>query len=331
MFLFAQGKVVVVIRYRTFRNTDPPALAQAWNASCTSRGTYPLRSTAPLEFAVFSKPYFDPAGLIIAEDEGRIVGFAHAGFGPDGTENKLDVSVGVICVIAISAGVRRQKIGSELLRRAEEYLIRRGARTIVAGPVRPYTPFYFGVYGNSDLPGFLASDPGAAEFFQKHGYQVWHAQRVFDRHLSQMEPVVDSRFLSLRRRFDVQLVTAPELSSWWQDCVLGPIEPVEFRLMDKLSGIPSARTLIWEMNAFRGGGFPIAGILDVNVRPDLQRQGLARFLLSQMLRYLQEQFFKTIEAQCANANEPYIALLRGLGFEQVDVGQSFRKQLAENG
>ena len=48
-----------VISYRRFRNTDPPALAEVWNESLTSRGTYPLQTPALFERWVFSKPYFD--------------------------------------------------------------------------------------------------------------------------------------------------------------------------------------------------------------------------------------------------------------------------------
>ena len=87
--------------------------------------------------------------------------------------------------------------------------------------------------------------------------------------------MVDPRFVSLRRRYDVQLVPQPEISSWWQECVLGVFEPVEFRLMDKLNGIPAA-ALVWEMSAGRPPGQGAAGILDIQVRPDVRRQGLAR-------------------------------------------------------
>ncbi|MBX9585571.1 MAG: GNAT family N-acetyltransferase, partial [Gemmataceae bacterium] len=68
--------------FRRFRNTDPPALADVWNESHTARGAYPLRTPALLERWVFSKTYFDHDGLIVAEDGGRVVGYALAGFAP---------------------------------------------------------------------------------------------------------------------------------------------------------------------------------------------------------------------------------------------------------
>src|SRR4051794_15510490 len=72
-----------VIHYRTFRNPDPPALLEVWNACCTSRGAAPFRVTTLLEYFTFAKPYFDPAGMILAVEDGKVVGFVHAGFGPN--------------------------------------------------------------------------------------------------------------------------------------------------------------------------------------------------------------------------------------------------------
>jgi len=318
-----------VIRYRTFRNTDPPALAAAWNQCCTSRGAFPLRSTAPLEFAVFSKPYFDAKGLIVAEEEGQVVGFAHAGFGPDAAENSVNRDIGVICALMVVPGKRRIGIGAELLRQAESYLTNCGVVEIVAGQVPPITPFYFGVYGNANLPGFLKSDALAAPFFEKHGYERWNTTLVFERQLPQMEPVVDGRFVALRRRYDAQLVLGPQMQSWWQDCKFGPIEPAEFRLVDKLTTIPAARCLLWEMHALRNAGNPIAGLLELQVRPEMRRNGLARFMLSMLMRYLQERYFRTVEIQCEEDNDACIRLLQGLGFENVDVGHSFRKSAGQ--
>ena len=63
------------------------------------------------------------------------------------------------------------------------------------------------------------------------------------------------------------------------------------------------------------------------VRPELRRQGLGKFLLAHVLRYLQEQFFGVVEVQCQQQNDPASALFRSLGFDQIDVGKSYRKEL----
>jgi ribosomal protein S18 acetylase RimI-like enzyme len=59
---------------------------------------------------------------------------------------------------------------------------------------------------------------------------------------------------------------------------------------------------------------------------EMRRQGLAKFLMAQILRYLQDQFFNLVEIQVQADNTAAIELLRGLGFEQVDAGHIYRKQ-----
>ena len=57
------------------------------NQSFTGRGAVQLRSSYPLERFAYSKPFFDPDGLIVAVDGEQRVGFVHAGFGPNGDQN----------------------------------------------------------------------------------------------------------------------------------------------------------------------------------------------------------------------------------------------------
>jgi len=314
-----------VIRFRPFRNTDPPVVADMWNDSLSQRGAFRLRNATLLEYCIFAKPYFDPNGLVIAEDDGHPVGFVHAGFGPTASESDLAFDAGVVCAIAVRPSHRRQKIGGGLLRHAEEYLGGLGAAQLVAGGLRPLNPFYFGLYGGSDSPGFLASDEAAAPFFEHHGYRCATTTIILGRKLDGYQAPVDPRFIALRRRYDVQLVPQPEIGSWWQECVMGVFDPVEFRLVDKLSTIPAARTLVWEMSAGRQPGNSAAGVLDVQVRPDVRRQGLARFLVNQMLRYVQDQHFRSAEVHVPELNQPALALFKGLGFEQIDIGRNYRK------
>jgi ribosomal protein S18 acetylase RimI-like enzyme len=115
-----------------------------------------------------------------------------------------------------------------------------------------------------------------------------------------------------------------EIPSWWQECVLGQFEPVEFRLVDKFSALPAARTFVFEMQGTKPGE-QAAGILDLNVRPDARRQGLARYLLANSMRYLQEQYFRRVETQVTESNEVGNTLVRNLGFEQVDTGRTYSK------
>jgi ribosomal protein S18 acetylase RimI-like enzyme len=322
---------ISVVQYRSFRNTDPPALVEIWNESFQGRGSARIRHASVFERHVLAKPYFDAEGLIVAEEEGRLVGFAHAAFGPNQREALLARSNGIVCLVAVRPSHRKHGIGTELLKRAEAYLQENGAQSIHAGMMRPMTPFYFGLYGGSDLPGILTSDREASAFYEGHGYRPSETCLVFHRYLDQPINIIDGRFPNLRRKFDVRILPRIAIGTWWQECVLGLIEPVEFRLEEKASGKPVARATAWEMEAFScTWNQPAVGVLDLNVREDLRRQGLAKFLLAQLLRYLQDQYFGLAEIQALDQNQAAAGLFRSVGFEQVDFGRIYRKPEASS-
>lgn len=315
-----------MVHYRSFRNDDPPHLADIWNAAFTSRGAVRLRHSSPLESYVFAKPYFDPAGLVVAVEEGQRLGFAHAGFRSDAEERRLCTKAGVLCAIGVRPSHRRCGIGSALLQHCEEYLRSRGAETLYAGPMRPLDPFYFGLYGGSELPGFLETDTSAKPFLLRRGYQIHDTSLVFHRSLVQPLDIPDGRFADLRRRYEVCVAPRSGARSWWQECVHGPVELIEFRLEEKVTGRVAARVFVWDMEGFSWRwSQPSVGIVDLTVLPELRRQGLAKFLLAQLLKYLQDQFFSLVEVQTMQANEPAVHLYRALGFQQVDSSHIYRR------
>ncbi len=314
-----------MIHYRTYRNDDPPGLVQVWNEAFTGRGAVRMHGSLWLEYFLFSKIYFDPESLIIAQADRQIVGFSWAGFGPNDSESALDTDSGVICLLGVAPSYRRQGIGSELLRRAETYLRSRGSKELFAGPMYPLNPYSFGVYGGSYSPGFLDSDPLAQPFFEHHGYAVTSSCSIFQRSLKHTLAIADGRFAAHRLRYEIH--SNPfQGTTWWQECILGPVELYEYRLQDKLTGRTAARTLLWEMETYmpRWNEHAI-GITDIVIAAELRRQGLAKYLMAQLLRYLQEQYFGMVEVQVQSDNTAGISLFHSLGFDQIDIGHIYRK------
>jgi ribosomal protein S18 acetylase RimI-like enzyme len=312
-----------LIHFRTFRNPDPPALVDVWTAACTGRGVVPLRLPTLLEYFTFAKPYFDPEGLIVAEADGVPIGFVHAGFGPKLQGTALDNHTGVTCALAVKPESRRQGVGAGLLRKSEEYLRKRGARELWAGPLPTRNPFTFGLYGGSDSAGFLASDGLARPFFEKHGYTIAASWLVWQRPLTRLQLPNDQRFARYRERFEILAAPVPP-DNWYRECVLGPIELVEFRLQDKATGAVAAKLTLWEMEPFsQPWNEQAVGLVDLQIAPAMKRQGLAKFLLAQTLLHLQDQYFTLVEAHTAIENEPAARLLKMLGFAQIDTGYSY--------
>ena len=122
----------------------------------------------------------------------------------------------------------------------------------------------------------------------------------------------------------VRIKTFP---SWWQECVLNPLEPIEFFLKDKATGTRVAGALAWEMPSLSGrGALPAVGIVDLEVNESKRRLGLGKFFLAVIVRTLQDQYFETAEIQVDAANTAALNLCRGLGFEEVDVGRVYKKE-----
>jgi ribosomal protein S18 acetylase RimI-like enzyme len=312
-----------VIHYRTFRNPDPPRLVEIWNA-CAGRGAAFVRLAAVLEYFVFAKPYFDPEGLIVAEADGRPVGFALGGFGPNADGTGLDTSVGVACSLGVLPAHRRQGVGTQLLHRCEDYLRRRGAAELRAGPLAPRNPFTFGLYGGSSSPGFLDSDALARPFLERNGYRAEESCLVLQRPLDRVNVPVDARLSSHRQRYEIHAASYSH-AGWWRECVAGPIELIEYRLLDRLTHRVSGRATLWEMDGYsQQWNEHAVGIVDLEVVPEQRRHGLAKFMLSQLLRHLHEQFFSLIEIQAAPSNAAAVGLLFGLGFTQVDTGRCYK-------
>ena len=318
-----------MIQYRPFINLDPPGLVDVWNESFTTRGAAALRSPTLLEFFVFAKPYFDPDGLIVATDDAKRVGFVLAGFGPSADGARLDTASGVVNLLAVIPAYRKKGVGAELASRAEDYLRRRGAKTLYAGPMGPFNPFTFGLYGGSGSPGFLDSDAAARPFFEKRGYKPDETALVFQRPLDRPPVVADARFAAFRQRYDIQV--GPRTgTTWWQECVFGPLELHDYRLIEKATGKWASRASLWEMETYAPTWNEHAvGVAELETIPEMRRKGLSKFLIAQVLRHLHEQFFTVAEIQTAETNAAMLNLIRGLGFTQVDRGSRFRLEASE--
>jgi GNAT superfamily N-acetyltransferase len=190
----------------------------------------------------------------------------------------------------------------------------------------PHNPFYFGLYGGSSTPGFLLADAAAAPFLARHGYRVDRSCQVLQRRLDSSVNIADGRFVGLRRRFDFKGGPRRGVASWWGESVVGPVELVEVLLEEKATGHVAASAAYWEMEDFgRSWNENPIGLVELEVRQDLRRQGQARFLLAQTFRYLQDQFYSLMEVQVPAENAGALALFKGLGFQAIDTGHSYRK------
>ena len=314
-----------MIEYRSFRNADPPELVRLWNAAVEGRAARPIQVDA-LESAVFSKLYFDPRGLLLAIESGRPVGFAHGGFGCDQAGDRLDRSLGVVSAVLVHPKHRRHGIGRELVRHVEHYLTQSGAQVIYAGGMNPVNPFYLGVYGGSELPGFLHSSPSAKPFVEACGYRRADECLVLTSSLTTMRDFPDPRFVRIRRTTLFEEDCLPK-NTWWWASTMGPFDQRRFRVLSREDGHQLAEATAWDMVYLsRTLGARTAGLVGVEVAEDVRGQGFGKFLVAEVLARLREHYFAAVEVQTMERNQTAIELYRSLGFEEIDRGTIYRKE-----
>jgi len=147
------------VHFESYRPAMLPGMLDVWNAA--SGGAFPLREAVFRQNAITS-PHFDPAGCWAAVDDGgRVAGFSVAKIArePIGAQGLVS-DRGWISLIAVHPAAQRRRLGSALLRFAEQSLRRSGRTTAVLGG----DPDHF-------FPGIPAGTPAVA-FFQNRGYRV---------------------------------------------------------------------------------------------------------------------------------------------------------------
>jgi ribosomal protein S18 acetylase RimI-like enzyme len=316
-----------LIGYRSFRNNDPPHLAEIWRTRSGLRGYAQPMTAMLLDRLVFSKPYFDQSGLIVATDKDRAIGFAHAGFGPVDDESALSTEIGASILTLVAPHPDEAAIAAELISHCEAYLRDRGAKVLYGGGIRPLNAFYVGLYGGSELPGILDSDPQHQGFFRAAGYREIDRTVVLHRELSGFRPIVDRQQMQLRRRVQIKYVCDPPFRSWWEACTVGEFTRLKFELFLTDENKPAAMATLTDMETFsQTWGARTAGMVDVWVADAHRRQGMGLSLVGEILRQAAEQGYGLVEVQTMQQNRAALALYQKLGFEQVDSGVVYRKE-----
>ncbi|HEX5472017.1 MAG TPA: GNAT family N-acetyltransferase [Lacipirellulaceae bacterium] len=312
--------------FRSFRNSDPPRLADVWRGQPSQRGRMQPVTASLLEQLVFSKPYFDPAGLIVVERDATVIGFAHAGFGANDEQNGISTDSGTTYQLLLRDELRDSALAADLLARAETYLRDRGAKVIYAGGVRPLNAFYLGLYGGSELPGILVGDTLFHEACRQSGYREIDRVLILQLDLVGFRAAVSRNQRLLRRELVCQEVPSPPNQSWWEACTTGAFERIRFMLTRPSSCEALADVWFWDIEPLSTSwGRPTAGMFDLNVSSEHRRKGLATLLLSEAFDRLRNRGILLVEAQTMQQNAPALALYSNLGFTNVDEGVIYRK------
>jgi len=145
------------VRIRPYQGQDEPALVRLWNRTMT----HDLINEAVFRTRVLLDLNFNPQGLLVAETDGKLVGFllSIARQVPLHLQG-LEEDRAWITAFGVDPDYRRRKIASQLFQAA---LARLSPRQVL---ISPYTPNYF-------IPGVdVQAYPEAVAFLQAAGWEI---------------------------------------------------------------------------------------------------------------------------------------------------------------
>ncbi len=273
-----------MLTYRSFRNADPPILTALWRSRAGRPGFMDPVSPDLLEQLVFAKLYFDYAGLILAFQDGLPVGFAHAGFGPNEQLSAVSFDLGVTSIVIVRPDCAEGEVAAGLLEKCEQYLRAKGAKVLYGGGIQPLNPFYLGLYGGSELPGVLDSDPEVRNLFQSHDYQEIERTRIAQVDLSRFEAVIDRSQMQIRRQMVVEETIDFPTRNWWEACTLGEFDLTRFEMVPRVRRTRRGTRYFPKHGSGRGQFFGPAVRLDrISRRSRLSPPRLRRFFTQRSL------------------------------------------------
>ena len=315
---------------RPFLNSDPPALMAIWNAQPDQKHVARQLNLATLECFVLAKPYFDRQGLLIATEGDRVVGFAHAGFGPNGDRTDIDRQTGVICAVQILPDWNLVESNRQLIRAAEQYLFERGVQRILGGPVSPYECFYHGLASTGEAVGVPMGDAALREAYGAMGYAVGAENVLLRRDLSEYRPPFDRRQRALQRNYEVLVELDSGVADWWDLCRYGPLPRCEFHLLDRLSRARLGQVIWWDQ-AFSGASLQSAvAFTQLEIAREYRRQGFGTLLLTEAMKQLKASGALQASTQVDAGNESALAFFRAIEFEESTRGTTFVKSRADS-
>lgn len=157
---------------RTFQNGDEVGIVELWNEVLVHDPINPNR----FRKQILLDANFDPKGLIIAEEDGKIVGAVLAitrKLPMDGTN--LESDTGWITFFMVHSQFERANIGHQLFEKACEYVKNEGAEKVYFSS---YAPNYF-------VPGIdEESYPKGYAFLQKEGFKKVYSPVAMHRALT---------------------------------------------------------------------------------------------------------------------------------------------------
>lgn len=313
---------------RTFRNTDLAAVCKVWNAHFGDLGTSCQIDPLRLELCSLAKPYFQARDLLIAEYEEQVVGFLHLGpMANDQLTNAQpgSAAINALCVVPCDG---EASVAAALLARAEQQLLEDAIASCQFKPMLPNGCFYLGLGPGDSMAGATTSERRVCDWIGKAGFVSCLPTNQWELDLADYQPPIDRVQIQIRRGCHVERLADEPALPWWQACLLGHTDPIQFRLTSRSDGELLCEALYWSVAAeLQSVPESLLWLWPPQVPSEAQVADQIVFLLGEACRQLQAERVDTIRTVSAASDTRLNAILRRLQFKAIHNGVVFEKKL----
>jgi GNAT superfamily N-acetyltransferase len=303
-----------VVQIRPFLNSDVPNLVELWHRQEACEGRISRITPAMLETHVFARSYFDPSGLLVAEQDHDLVGASLCGFAPTPDGAGLDQRAGILSLLLIDAD-SSVETSRRLWAAAQEYFARRGCQTVYFGSRFPDSPFLNGFCGGTFVPGVTTADHVQLNRLASFGFQPGESIEVLKLDLPGYRLPIDRRVVMAKRQYEVRLSLDPLPPNWWQNNVLAFRHHLDFRIVQRKSNQICGRLSVCNtLPQDSGWDSRFFGIIRIEIDSALQRAGLGQAMLSDAIKDLEQRGVEQLEAQVPRSNAACHSMLTKIGF-----------------
>ena len=326
-----------MLTIRPFRNEDPPRILDLWRKTQLRPDGFvsqlPL-SLNQLQVQMLGLPMTDNRSMMLAFYEDTPIGYVHTTLAPTDDGHALDPKTGQICFLCVDPEYH-DAVGAAvaLIHAGESYLSAQGAQTIYGGSPSPSAPFYTGFYSGGEAVGILHSDKITCDAFRKANYQVHQKTTCFCFDLRNYSPSVSLETIAYYAELVIEISESPEAKTWWEGCIQanGIWFDAVAHLVQTNRPVARLRTRVsypdTENILAMYGGTWCASLMELRTHPDFAADGIKRYLLEEVVRYLETQnHVVQIEAQTAE-DSPLFTLLRSQSWQKRDSGTVFIKNI----
>ncbi|TWU46358.1 hypothetical protein Poly51_57540 [Rubripirellula tenax] len=296
---------------RSFRNGDLPSLTNVWMAHWSAIGTPPQVNLPRLEQATVARTFFDPGGLLVAEQGGEVVGWSHfAASADDGA-----ATIMAVCSLP-NLGI---DIARDLL---TEMLIRiraHGFTKIGAGIVRDDWFGYAGLEPLGHGIGVSVKDERFVATLREAGFVERFAVHRMEVGTMFYRPPVSREALQLRRSAKIEScrLLPPDRR---RSSGLSHIDIERYQLIDRSSTV-LAVVDFWFSDPEAEVLSPSTAILDLG---DAHNRGelssAESYLIAAALQSLESRNIRTVQTTVDSEKKTLSQQLGKICFESTDEG-----------